>query len=126
MSMHVSHSSNLRQRARRWRSSTKRSISPGGGCRPGLLLPPTSSRRARPAPRTPPPFPPSNGVMPLPPTASPCSPDTHLERSEERRVGKECVSTCRSRWTTYHYKKKIQMSQRERKSTKDELKKHKD
>src|SRR3546814_20138279 len=27
-------------------------------------------------------------------------------RSEERRVGKECVSTCRSRWTPYHYKKK--------------------
>src|SRR3546814_21043798 len=27
-------------------------------------------------------------------------------RSEERRVGKECVSTCRSRWSTYHYKKK--------------------
>src|SRR3546814_14822417 len=26
-------------------------------------------------------------------------------RSEERRVGKECVSTCRSRWSTYHYKK---------------------
>src|SRR3546814_18200942 len=25
-----------------------------------------------------------------------------LERSEERRVGKECVSTCRSRWSTYH------------------------
>src|SRR3546814_11848856 len=25
-----------------------------------------------------------------------------LSRSEERRVGKECVSTCRSRWTTYH------------------------
>src|SRR3546814_12548953 len=24
-----------------------------------------------------------------------------LERSEERRVGKECVSTCRSRWSTY-------------------------
>src|SRR3546814_13413878 len=23
-------------------------------------------------------------------------------RSEERRVGKECVSTCRSRWTPYH------------------------
>src|SRR3546814_15854403 len=23
-------------------------------------------------------------------------------RSEERRVGKECVSTCRSRWETYH------------------------
>src|SRR3546814_14055797 len=24
------------------------------------------------------------------------------QRSEERRVGKECVSTCRSRWSTYH------------------------
>src|SRR3546814_11432184 len=24
------------------------------------------------------------------------------ERSEERRVGKECVSTCRSRWWTYN------------------------
>src|SRR3546814_12807354 len=34
-----------------------------------------------------------------------CVPDwtvfwTH--RSEERRVGKECVSTCRSRWSPYH------------------------
>src|SRR3546814_11264364 len=27
-------------------------------------------------------------------------------RSEERRVGKECVSTCRSRWSPSHYKKK--------------------
>src|SRR3546814_5455791 len=27
----------------------------------------------------------------------PCEP-----RSEERRVGKECVSTCRSRWSPYH------------------------
>src|SRR3546814_14948637 len=30
---------------------------------------------------------------------------SHLEdteRSEERRVGKECVSTCRSRWSPYH------------------------
>src|SRR3546814_15598751 len=24
-----------------------------------------------------------------------------IERSEERRVGKECVSTCRSRWSPY-------------------------
>src|SRR3546814_14965882 len=33
-------------------------------------------------------------------------------RSEERRVGKECVSTCRSRWAPYHYKKKkIQIEQ---------------
>src|SRR3546814_13531365 len=26
-------------------------------------------------------------------------------RSEERRVGTECVSTCRSRWSPYHQKK---------------------
>src|SRR3546814_17732567 len=30
----------------------------------------------------------------------------HIARSEERRVGKECVSTCSSRWSPYHYKKK--------------------
>src|SRR3546814_14051945 len=29
-----------------------------------------------------------------------------LDRSEERRVGKECVSTCRSRWSPYHKIKK--------------------
>src|SRR3546814_10096851 len=28
--------------------------------------------------------------------------DFVVVRSEERRVGKECVSTCRSRWSTYH------------------------
>src|SRR3546814_2682832 len=28
-----------------------------------------------------------------------CAP---CKRSEERRVGKECVSTCRSRWSPYH------------------------
>src|SRR3546814_14269481 len=28
---------------------------------------------------------------------------THIvDRSEERRVGKECVRTCRSRWSPYH------------------------
>src|SRR3546814_17985196 len=27
---------------------------------------------------------------------------TFVRRSEERRVGKECVSTCRSRWSPYH------------------------
>src|SRR3546814_1342189 len=26
----------------------------------------------------------------------------NADRSEERRVGKECVSTCRSRWSPYH------------------------
>src|SRR3546814_1098844 len=32
------------------------------------------------------------------------APDRRLQagRSEERRVGKECVSTCRSRWSPYH------------------------
>src|SRR3546814_11145034 len=35
---------------------------------------------------------------------------TALEnRSEERRVGKECVSTCRSRWSPYHYKTKTKV-----------------
>src|SRR3546814_2195021 len=29
-------------------------------------------------------------------------PDVKEPRSEERRVGKECVSTCRSRWSPYH------------------------
>src|SRR3546814_12156251 len=32
-------------------------------------------------------------------------PRQFISRSEERRVGKECVSTCRSRWSPYHYKK---------------------
>src|SRR3546814_10958683 len=31
-------------------------------------------------------------------------------RSEERRVGKECVSTCRSRWSPYHKKKNCRIS----------------
>src|SRR3546814_9575270 len=29
-------------------------------------------------------------------------PRSGATRSEERRVGKECVSTCRSRWSPYH------------------------
>src|SRR3546814_12266030 len=32
--------------------------------------------------------------------------DAKQGRSAERRVGKECVSTCRSRWSPYHSKKK--------------------
>src|SRR3546814_18137201 len=31
--------------------------------------------------------------------------DAADDRSEERRGGKECVSTCRSRWLSYHDKK---------------------
>src|SRR3546814_20017237 len=34
-----------------------------------------------------------------------------VERSEERRVGKECVSPCRSRWSPYHKKKKSNVTQ---------------
>src|SRR3546814_19813027 len=34
--------------------------------------------------------------------------DFGLARSEERRVGKEVVSTCRYRWWPSHYKKKKQ------------------
>src|SRR3546814_19082455 len=33
-------------------------------------------------------------------------PDQPHIRSEERRVGKECVSTCRSRWSPYNEKQK--------------------
>src|SRR3546814_13480950 len=33
--------------------------------------------------------------------------DERDQRSEERRVGKECVSTCRSRWSPYHTKQKL-------------------
>src|SRR3546814_17171568 len=42
-------------------------------------------------------FKPKSGWPPL---------DSATSRSEERRVGKECVSTCRSRWSPCHYKKK--------------------
>src|SRR3546814_13080030 len=34
----------------------------------------------------------------------------NLCRSEARRGGKECVSTCRSRWSPYPYKTKLQTS----------------
>src|SRR3546814_9079558 len=36
----------------------------------------------------------SKGLYPAPPDLT--------QRSEERRVGTECVSQCRSRWTPYH------------------------
>src|SRR3546814_16366238 len=39
-------------------------------------------------------------------------PGQYRKRSEERRVGKECVSTCRSRWSPYIEKKKKNTSQR--------------
>src|SRR3546814_21199910 len=38
----------------------------------------------------------------LPEDVSAPAPSASVCRSEERRVGKECVSTCRSRWSPYH------------------------
>src|SRR3546814_16941187 len=38
-----------------------------------------------------------------------------VDRSEERRVGKECVSTCRSRWSPYHETKNKQITIQSRK-----------
>src|SRR3546814_11757448 len=35
-----------------------------------------------------------------------------IMRSEERRVGKECVSTCSSRWSPYNYKKNKEMTRK--------------
>src|SRR3546814_12672147 len=46
------------------------------------------------------------GTAPEGPDYSPLLGDFRLTRSEERRVGKECVSTCRSRWSPDHSKKK--------------------
>src|SRR3546814_15919390 len=42
----------------------------------------------------------------LPPMIAAKLPASRANRSEERRVGKECVSTCRSRWSPYHLKTK--------------------
>src|SRR3546814_19929344 len=43
---------------------------------------------------------------------------SYIYRSEERRVGKECVSTCRSRWSQYNKKKNIKRIMTEMKKTK--------
>src|SRR3546814_18991390 len=43
-------------------------------------------------------------AVPADEPAAPAADPHHIAwaRSEERRVGKECVSTCRSRWSPYH------------------------
>src|SRR3546814_18081245 len=46
-----------------------------------------------------------DGVGRVPRTAPGTGRRAAPARSEERRVGKECVSTCRSRWSPYHSKK---------------------
>src|SRR3546814_17711457 len=47
----------------------------------------------------------SLGEKPVSSSRPPSAFKERRDRSEERRVGKECVSTCRSRWSPYHYKK---------------------
>src|SRR3546814_12066944 len=51
------------------------------------------------------------GILQLPATLWPES--AHQARSEERRVGNECVSTCRSRWSPEHYTTKTVTTQNE-------------
>src|SRR3546814_3768455 len=47
-----------------------------------------------------------NSIAPSPSSTFTVAPSRtspfRIRRSEERRVGKECVSTCRSRWSPYH------------------------
>src|SRR3546814_8112049 len=58
------------------------------GCKSGTREPDPSTTASRP----------SHSCRP--PAAA--RPRQHAPSSEERRVGKECVSTCRSRWSPYH------------------------
>src|SRR3546814_12572268 len=44
----------------------------------------------------------SRAPQPIGMPSAPPPVDEAAPRSEERRVGKECVSTCRSRWSPYH------------------------
>src|SRR3546814_12717899 len=59
----------------------------------------------QPEPWAPPPGFPGPSQEEGPKLAAEAAPTT-AARSEERRVGKECVSTCRSRCSPTHYKKK--------------------
>src|SRR3546814_8310350 len=45
---------------------------------------------------------PGESAMSVAETSYPQAVEDTDNRSEERRVGKECVSTCRSRWSPYH------------------------
>src|SRR3546814_14590295 len=53
-----------------------------------------------------PPRPPRRCAPGHPSAARSCRRGARWQKSEERRVGNECVSTCRSRWSSYQYKKK--------------------
>src|SRR3546814_16026585 len=73
-----------------------------------LRLPPVPVRPGPSPPCRPQSLQPHNGVARKPDTGL-AVPDTlpnrRAWRSDERRVGQECVSTCRSPWSTYHYNK---------------------
>src|SRR3546814_13826152 len=45
--------------------------------------------------------------LPVAPGLRPLVAELRPERSDERRGGKQCVSTCRYRWPPYHQKKNI-------------------
>src|SRR3546814_17550844 len=68
---------------------------------------PASPGRSRSAPTNPPMTGQASTTSSASTTPSTSS-STRPARSEERRVGKECVSTCRSRWSPHHSNKKQQ------------------
>src|SRR3546814_13284314 len=47
-----------------------------------------------------------NGGTPYPARTTPVAQGNAPDRAEGRRVGKDCVRTCRSPWWPHHYKKK--------------------
>src|SRR3546814_18609003 len=83
----------------------ERPSSAGGGGWVGESPPPRCFRSSRAEP--PKAFPPP-ATWPIPQDVW-----TFGGRSEERRVGKECVRTCRSRWSPYPYKKKNQRNKKQ-------------
>src|SRR3546814_1012994 len=66
------------------------------------VLPPTAEQALRKAPDQAEPLMPLATVGPLLDGEQDVWLAACAGRSEERRVGKECVSTCRSRWSPYH------------------------
>src|SRR3546814_16041243 len=70
-----------------------------------------------------PPLPPDFPSNPMP--ALTVAVVSNARRSEERRVGKECVSTCRSRWSPYHKKKKNNHSNQHEYNTESTIQDHK-
>src|SRR3546814_17650113 len=50
-------------------------------------------------------------VLPQPSASRQRAGRTSCNRPAARRVGKECVSTCRSRWSPFHYNKEINEKQ---------------